>query len=236
MTDKWRKLSRIDVSDGVGKKGNLDYLSWSFAWSRLMDHYPDSTFYFGQSITYPDGSMMVSSGVTVDGVTHEMQLPVMDHRNKAITNPNARDVNDAQMRCLVKAIALHGVGIGLYLGSFKGAVSETLYDKAAALIDAGDSMGFHAFINTLSEHDQIELFNSAPPGKKSSFKASHRAMVTQAESYFKEVVEAIGDALEKEDELLLEETLSELSTYERGVIWSRLNSHQQDTIRTMRAK
>ena len=60
---------------------------------------------------------MVKAGVTVGELTHEMTLPVMDNRNKAIQNPNARDISDAQMRCFVKAIAMHGIGIGLYLGS-----------------------------------------------------------------------------------------------------------------------
>ena len=43
-----------------------------------------------------------------------MQLPVMDMRMKAIQNPNARDVSDSQMRCFTKAVAMHGIGIGLY--------------------------------------------------------------------------------------------------------------------------
>jgi len=45
-----------------------------------------------------------------------MWLPVMDNRNKAIVLPTARDISDARMRCLVKAIAMHGLGIYLYAG------------------------------------------------------------------------------------------------------------------------
>jgi len=40
----------------------------------------------------------------------------MDHSNKAIQNPNARQINDARMRCWVKAIALHGLGLYIYAG------------------------------------------------------------------------------------------------------------------------
>jgi hypothetical protein len=43
-------------------------------------------------------------------------LPVMDHRNKAIQKPNAFEVNTAMQRCLVKAIALHGLGLYIYAG------------------------------------------------------------------------------------------------------------------------
>jgi hypothetical protein len=44
------------------------------------------------------------------------QLPVMDYRNKAIPNPDAFSVNTAMQRCLAKAIALHGLGLSLYVG------------------------------------------------------------------------------------------------------------------------
>jgi hypothetical protein len=44
------------------------------------------------------------------------QLPVMDYRNKAVPNPDAFAVNTAMQRCLAKAIALHGLGLSLYVG------------------------------------------------------------------------------------------------------------------------
>jgi DNA polymerase III alpha subunit len=45
-----------------------------------------------------------------------MWLPVMDNRNKSIVNPTSREISDARMRCLVKAIALHGLGLYIYAG------------------------------------------------------------------------------------------------------------------------
>jgi hypothetical protein len=44
------------------------------------------------------------------------QLPVMDYRNKAIPKPDAFAVNTAIMRCMTKALALHGLGLYLYSG------------------------------------------------------------------------------------------------------------------------
>jgi hypothetical protein len=41
----------------------------------------------------------------------------MDRRNNAIVNPNARDINDARMRVLVKAAAFCGLGLDLWAGS-----------------------------------------------------------------------------------------------------------------------
>ena len=45
-----------------------------------------------------------------------MFLPVMDNNNRAIKNPNAKDMTDARMRCLTKAIAMHGLGLYIYRG------------------------------------------------------------------------------------------------------------------------
>ena len=233
-SSKWKKLSRIDVSHGIERKGNLDYLSWAVAWSSLMDEFPDSTYYFGEPITLPDGTMMVRAGVTVEGTTHEMQLPVLDHRNKPIAVPNAFDFNSAQMRCLVKAIAMHGVGVSLYLGKMSNVVSLSKFDRAQELIDSGDYIEFHQFVKGLSEQEQVDTFNGAIPGKKTEFKASWRALLAQAESYFTEVLEAIEEAVASEDDLMLKETVSELSTYERQCVWARLTSEQQEKVREMK--
>jgi hypothetical protein len=40
----------------------------------------------------------------------------MDHRNKAISNPDSFQVNTAMQRCLAKAISLHGIGLYIYAG------------------------------------------------------------------------------------------------------------------------
>ena len=234
--NRYIALSRKDVSNGIERKGNLDYLSWAFAWNALAEEYPDSTFFFGEPITFPDGSIMVKAGVTVRDITHEMQLPVMDHRNKAIATPNARDISDAQMRCFVKAIAMHGVGIGLYLGDLKHVVDTTTYEKAEQLITAQDSMGFHEFVHTkLSEQEQVDVFNDAPPGRKTAFKSEWRAQLGIANSFLDEVAASITDATSAQDVSLLQETIGELSSYERKAVWGRLNEAEQTFVKQARS-
>ena len=187
-------------------------------------------------ITLPDGTMMVKAGVTVQGLTHEMPLPVLDHRNKPIASPNAFDFNSAQMRALVKAIAMHGVGIGLYLGGVKTVLNESNYEKACSYISAQDSMGFMEFLGTLSEREQVDLFNdeAIPKGGKTAFKNDHRALVKQANNFIASVVECIEEATEQQDEELLKETISELSGFERNAVWARLNAEQQSFITSTR--
>ena len=236
MTNSYIALSRKDVSAGVERKGNLDYLSWAYAWNALCEEHPDANFYFAEPTTYPDGSVMTKAIVTVGDKTHEMTLPVMDHRNKAIQNPNARDISDAQMRALVKCISLFGLGIGLYLGDLKHVVQHTDFEKAQQFIDAGDYMSLHQFVKGLSEKDQIELFNQAPMGEKTSFKNAHRATMKQAEEFLDSVAEAIGEAVTQSDSVLLTETIDELSTYERTAVWARLNGEQQEAVKQLRTQ
>jgi hypothetical protein len=235
-TNRYLELSRLDCSPGVEHKGQLSYLSWSYAWHLLLSQYPDSTYYFGEPMTLPDGTMMVKAGVTVQGLTHEMPLPVLDHRNKPIASPNAFDFNSAQMRALVKAIAMHGVGIGLYLGGVKTVLNESNYEKACGYISAQDSMGFMEFLGTLSEREQVDLFNddAIPKGQKTAFKNDHRALVKQATDFISSVVECIEEATEQQDEELLKETISELSGFERNAVWARLNAEQQSFITSTR--
>jgi len=111
----WDTLAPIDVSEHVEKKGNLSYLSWAWAWGRLMGHYPNAKYISSEKF-YPDGSCEVRIDLDIDGCDRHMWLAVMDHMNKAILNPNARSISDSKMRCLVKTIAMFGLGHYIYAG------------------------------------------------------------------------------------------------------------------------
>ena len=113
----WSVLSKINVSEYTEEKMGLTFLSWSWAWKILMDHYPDSTFSFSPTEFLPDGSAMVECTVTIKGEDRSMWLPVMDNRMNASPNPSSREISDSKMRCLVKCLAVGwGLGFSLYLG------------------------------------------------------------------------------------------------------------------------
>ena len=114
-------LSAIDVGQFTEKKGNFTYLSWADAVNVLLKHYPDATW---RVLTNPDGypytpcpaGAFVTVELTIDGIPRTQVHPVLDFRNKAISEPNAFDVNTAIQRCLAKAISLHGLGLYIYRG------------------------------------------------------------------------------------------------------------------------
>ena len=112
----WQTLSKIDVNKHTEKKGNLTYLSWAWAWAVTKEHYPEATYAFLANEIHADGTMTVHCIVSIETVDHEMWLPVMDNRNKAIKNPDAFAINTAKMRCLTKGLSMHGLGAYIYAG------------------------------------------------------------------------------------------------------------------------
>lgn len=134
-------LNAINVNNHTETKNaggtNLTYLSWAWAWAEVKKAYPDATYeiekFNGIPYAYdPLTGFMVYTKVTIEGITHEMWLPVMDNQNKAmkaepyqvqtkyktITVPAATmfDVNKTIMRCLVKNLAMFGLGLYIYAG------------------------------------------------------------------------------------------------------------------------
>ena len=116
MNKIWKTLSGLNVNDDKEKKGRFDYLSWADAWKHVQNNVEDATYELLEDLVYPDDSREVRCSVTINGVTHTMWLAVMDNSNRAIKNPDARAINDARMRCFVKAIAMHGLGLYIYQG------------------------------------------------------------------------------------------------------------------------
>ena len=115
------ELLKINVNDHTERKGNLTYLSWAWAWAEVLKIDPAASWVAHEwadrpAMFLPDGSAMVKVSVTVKGDTKLCVLPIMDNRNRAIQNPDAFAVNTAIMRCLAKAIAMHGLGLYIYAG------------------------------------------------------------------------------------------------------------------------
>lgn len=134
-----KKLKHLDVNSKTEKKNKLTYLSWSHAWSELLTICPDATY----SITKQNNGLpyvfdeltgyMVFTSVTIENITREMWLPVMDGANKAMIDrpyeydtryggkktcekASMFDINKTIMRCLVKNLAMFGLGLYIYAG------------------------------------------------------------------------------------------------------------------------
>ena len=126
----WETLSKVDVSKHTEEKMKLTYLSWSRMWMLLCENYPQAQYEFVDFDgvpykTLPDGTAEVVTRIMIDDLVREMRLPVMDYKNNPGVNHHARQVSDNAMRCLVKCVAMFGLGISV----FTGMADETLPDE-----------------------------------------------------------------------------------------------------------
>ena len=122
MENKQLLAFSINCDNFTEKKGGLTYLSWANAWGEFKKVHPNSTYnilkneenipLFGnEKLGY-----MVYTNVTVADITHEMWLPVLDFKNKAMKNPDMYAINKSVMRCLTKNLAMFGLGLNIYQG------------------------------------------------------------------------------------------------------------------------
>ena len=153
----FENLFEVNVNDHIEKKKDLSYLSWPYAWAEIKKRYPKANYkihQFGEKqlpYVFDEGiGFMVFTSVTIEDITHSMWLPVMDSSNKAMKSEGYTydtkfkkdisvepatmfDVNKAIMRCLVKNLAMFGLGLYIYSG-------EDLPEVETEKISAKDAM------------------------------------------------------------------------------------------------
>ena len=119
-SNPFRRLFQIDVSKHIEKKGLFSYLSWPFAVAQLRLADPGASWevcrFDGLPYLSSELGFFVEVAVTVEGVTLSQIHPVLDNKNRPILAPTPFDINTSIQRCLVKAIALHGLGLSIYAG------------------------------------------------------------------------------------------------------------------------
>lgn len=170
-------LLKINVNDHTEKKNGLTYLSWAWAWAEVLKADPKANFkvemFDGTPLMPVGGSYMVWVTVTMFDKPMTCMLPVLDYRNKPIPTPSAFDVNTSIMRCLVKAIAMHGLGLYIYAGEDtpeeEKKVVEVQVQEIVAELEA-DPANMKLFADSMIEYVSICDTEEA---LKSYWKANH---------------------------------------------------------------
>ena len=194
----WSKLSKIDCSEHVEKKGNFNYLSWAWAWATLKEHCPDATFekhWFDMgdppySLPYAmdkQGNAYVKVTVTVDGQSISETYPVTNHHNKSIQKPDSMEVNTALQRCLVKAIAFHGLASYLYAGEDlppdeDKPVANT-EDEKPAPFDPSSSALLAGLSDDEEERAAIIQFDAGKPKKEAEEQAKQKSVAERRKAF-----------------------------------------------------
>lgn len=165
-------LFEINVNDHIERKKDLTYLSWPYAWAEVKKKYPTATYkihQFGEKqlpYVFDEGvGYMVFTDVTINELTHTMWLPVMDGANKAMKSEGYTydtkfrkdipvepatmfDINKTIMRCLVKNLAMFGLGLYIYSG-------EDLPEIEIEKITAKDASILKSTVKGLDDNSQI---------------------------------------------------------------------------------
>jgi hypothetical protein len=134
-------LNSINVSDHIEKKAGFSYLSWPYAVAQLRMADPAATWEVRRFNELPylacEAGVFVEVAVTVQGVTLSQIHPCLDARNRPLMAPDAFQINTSIQRCLVKAIALHGLGLYIYAGEdLPQPLAEAANDPAAGAAQA----------------------------------------------------------------------------------------------------
>ena len=168
----YNELRKINVNEHTEKKGQLTYLSWAWAVDTLLQHDSTAVWEFPEPKYFGD-TVMVFCNVTAFGKTMKMQLPVMDNRNNAISNPDARKISDATMRCLAKCIACFGIGLYIYAGEDlpTGELDTQVADWLAAIDACSDLEELkQVYMKATAAVGSNKEINAATNAKKASLK------------------------------------------------------------------
>ena len=123
MGNYFEELNAVNVNDKTEQKNGLTYLAWAYAWGEIKKRYPEANYVIYENAQgwnyHTDGrTCWVKTGVSIEGIEHIEDLPVMNNRNQSIPleNVTSCDVNKAIQRSLTKACARHGLGLYIYAG------------------------------------------------------------------------------------------------------------------------
>ena len=168
MESVFKTLSEIDIKSKVEKKGSQSYISWSNAWGLVKEKFPTL-----QRIVYEDPqtglnyftdhkTAYVKVGIIIDGLEHIDYLPVMNYKNASIKieDVTSFDVTKTIQRSMVKAIAMHGLGLQMWSGedlvqTTKGAAQPTAAAEKVTL-NIGDS-NWANVVKYVGNNKQLDL-------------------------------------------------------------------------------
>ena len=124
----FEQLYGINVTDKTSTKVGMTYLPWASAWAIIKKEFPEAQYIFYEYVDHHTGQVCpyftdgktcwVKVGTTLhkEGICYDMVLYVMDYKNNSIPADKitSRDWNTSLMRCLVKSLAMHGLGLYIY--------------------------------------------------------------------------------------------------------------------------
>jgi hypothetical protein len=207
------ELAKVNVSAHVEKKGQFSYLSWPFAVQELGKIDPTATWTVERhnGLPYIETPLgyFVEVSVTCKGVKKSQIHPVLDQRNKPIEKPDAFHINTSIQRALVKAIALHGLGLYIYAG-------EDLPDGESA------------------PKGPTKAFSDIPaPNHKSVPAEVWDSLSTDEQTWLQDIADGVRTVLQSKGAAAAIATIEEqgLSADHKVALWSRFDSKERSAMK-----
>lgn len=243
MSNYFEKLAEVDCSKHIEKKGKFNYLSWPFAVAELKKRHPSATWevkkYEGVPYVRTASGCFVEVAVDVDGVVLSQIHPVLNNKNQSIDNPDAFQINTSIQRCLVKAIALHGLGLYIYAGEDLP-IEASEYDENQKaqfdeLMESENGLNMLVFSKTMNQEIVDSLYNSFPEGKITKGKKKYDELIKKGHEKVIEIAQTIKELAANRDPSLLE-VIDELNNVEKNLIKVHLNKFELDEIARLKTE
>lgn len=241
-------LFDVDVSQHVKQKGRFSYLSWPHAIEALGTRHPDAEIDV-QRFPLPANPALlvpyletplgffVEVSVTINQVRRSQLHPVFDFNNAAMMTPSVTDINNSIQRAMVKAIALHGLGLFVYQGedlpSNAPDYSPEQHAQFTRFIETDDALGLYLFFQSIPVNGVIALNGSFPKGQKGKMKELVKQLEHRGGALFNEYKDCVINSIDANDDAGLLELTDEMGEAGRARLWRQLDKEYQRLARDM---
>lgn len=241
-------LFDVDVSAYVKQKDRFSYLSWPFAIEVLGKYHPAAEIVvqrfplpsnLGIEVPYLETPLgfFVEVSVVINQVKRSQLHPVFDYRNEFIATPTVIDINKSIQRAMVKAIALHGLGLFVYQGEDLPIntpdYSSDQYAQFSRLIETDDALGLYLLFQAIPLNAVIALNGSFPKGQKGKMKELVKRLELKGADLFNEYQAGFVACIDGNDEAGLLELAEEMGPAGKSQVWLKLNKEHQLLAREM---
>lgn len=248
MKNYFQVLSAIDVSPHVKQKGHFSYLSWPLALEALGQHHPDAVIQVKRfplpmqpelEVPYLETPLgfLVEVSVIIEGVVRSQLHPILDYNNNPVAKPSTFEINTSIQRAMVKAIAMHGLGLFVYQGEDLPLNSpdytEEQYDRFLQLIEDDDALGLFVFFQRIPVNAVVALNGSFPKGQKVKSKEIVNRLEQRGAEIISEYERLFITYIDKDDSAGLLEAANELGEAGKALVWQRLSNEHQVAARQM---
>ena len=250
MKNYFQILSEVDVSPHVKQKGNYSFLSWPFALEALGQHHPDAVIlvkrfpllrHLDFEVPYLETPLgfFVEVSVVIEGVVRSQLHPILDKRNDPVAVPTTFEINTSIQRAMVKAIALHGLGLFVYQGEDLPVnapdYTEDQYEQFMQLIKDDDALGMYVFFQRIPLNAVAALNGSFAKGEKMKMKELVKKLEHKGAETISQYETLFRNCIETGDSHGLLEAAEELGEAGKAIIWQRLSNEHQVAARQLLA-